>query len=591
MSLKKKDNISKKKKNNISLFFLYFYLLKKWGVSEKNNFYVANLLMLLVASTTALYPIVIDYAFNVISNREENKIFIIPVLIISITLVKGFAYFYQTLVVGKIVNTVIKNIQVNLFQKLISLDILSLGTYKGGSLQSRFINDLNILKEAITRVLNNLVRDFFTLVGLLASMVYLDWALTLCVILIYPIALKPIILVGKKTRYISSKLQEKIATASAFLNENFVAIREIKSFNLEQLQNLKSQKSFKDIYDNNINIIKTRAKIEPTLEIVGGLAISCVLVVAGLRILQGNSDIGSFTGFISALIIAVQPARALGTLNNVLQEGSATLLRLNDILNKKSEVLESNFPKQFKFSNSLKFKNVYFSYKTKDWVLKKINCEIKPFEKIALVGSNGSGKSTFINLISRFFDPVRGSIYIDGKNLKDIAIKQLRNKISLVSQDVILFNSSILNNIRLSQPKISEKNVREACMQADAHNFIKRLKNGYNTKVGDRGLNLSGGQRQKIAIARAILKKPKILLLDEATSALDLKSEIKTNKMLSVLNKNMTIILIAHRLESIAAADKVFFFKSGKLEAIGKHKELIKKNSSYEDYFKRKAIK
>ena len=591
MSLKKKDNISKKKKNNISMFFLYFSLLKKWGVSEKRNFYIANLLMLIVASTTALYPIVIDYAFNVISNREENKIFIIPVLIISITLVKGFAYFYQTLVVGKIVNTVIKNIQVNLFQKLISLDILSLGTYKGGSLQSRFINDLNILKEAITRVLNNLVRDFFTLVGLLASMVYLDWALTLCVILIYPIALKPIILVGKKTRYISSKLQEKIATASAFLNENFVAIREIKSFNLEQLQNLKSRKSFKDIYDNNINIIKTRAKIEPTLEIVGGLAISCVLVIAGLRILQGNSDIGSFTGFISALIIAVQPARALGTLNNVLQEGSATLLRLNDILNKKSEVLESNFPKQFKFSNSLKFKNVYFSYKTKDWVLKKINCEIKPFEKIALVGSNGSGKSTFINLISRFFDPIRGSIYIDGRNLKDIAIKQLRNKISLVSQDVILFDSSILNNIRLSQPKISEKNVREACIQADAHNFIKRLKNGYNTKVGDRGLNLSGGQRQKIAIARAILKKPKILLLDEATSALDLKSEIKTNKMLSVLNKNMTIILIAHRLESIAAADKVFFFKSGKLEAIGKHKELIKKNSSYEDYFKRKAIK
>ena len=591
MSLKKKDNISKKKKNNISMFFLYFSLLKKWGVSEKRNFYIANLLMLIVASTTALYPIVIDYAFNVISNREKNKIFIIPLLIISITFVKGFAYFYQTLFVGKIVNTIIKNIQVNLFQKLISLDILSLGTYKGGSLQSRFINDLNILKEAITRVLNNLVRDFFTLVGLLASMIYLDWALTLCVILIYPVALKPIILVGKRTRHISSKLQEKIAVASAFLNENFVAIREIKSFNLEQLQNLKSQKSFKDIYDNNINIIKTRAKIEPTLEIVGGLAISCVLVVAGLRILQGNSDIGSFTGFISALIIAVQPARALGTLNNVLQEGSATLLRLNDILSKKSEVVESNLPKKFKFSNSLKFKNVYFSYKTKDWVLKKINCEIKPFEKIALVGSNGSGKSTFINLISRFFDPVRGSIYIDGKNLKDIAIKQLRNKISLVSQDVILFNSSILNNIRLSQPKISEKNVREACMQADAHNFIKRLKNGYNTKVGDRGLNLSGGQRQKIAIARAILKKPKILLLDEATSALDLKSEIKTNKMLAVLNQNMTIILIAHRLESIAAADKVFFFKSGKLEAIGNHKDLIKKNSFYKDYFKRKSVK
>ena len=329
----KNQNQNKKK---ISTFILYIKLLKKWGFNHKKNFFIANSFMVIVAASTAMYPIVIDFAFDAIEANNRNKIFIIPLFIVGLTLLKGISYFFQTVQVGKIANGIIKDIQLSLYDKILNFDSLLFNQHKSGSLQSRFINDLNVLKESIIRTLNNLIRDLLTLIGLLISMIYLDWVLTLCVILIYPFCIKPIIEIGKKTRQISFKLQERVSAASAFLNESFAAIRVIKTFNLEAFQKEKAKNKFKEIYDSNIKIIKTRAKIEPTLEVVGGLAISIVLVFAGLRILSDNSDLGSFTGFISALLIAVQPARALGTLNTILQEGAASLLRLEEVLSKKS---------------------------------------------------------------------------------------------------------------------------------------------------------------------------------------------------------------------------------------------------------------
>ena len=575
-----------KKQNRLSTFFLYIKLLKKWGAKQKKRFVIANIFMLIVAIATSMYPLIIDFAFDVISEKKKEYIFLLPIFILGITVVKGFAQYFQTLYVGIIANSIIKDVQYNLYNKVLDFDVTIFNNQNAGSLQSRFINDLNILKESIIRTLNNLIRDVFILLGLIISMLYLDWVLTLCVLFVYPICIRPVIKIGKNTRDISLKLQKKISEASSFLSESFSAIRVIKTYNLESLQKKIAIKKFENIYKGNIKIIKARAKIEPTLEIIGGLAISIVLVLAGIRILNDNSDLGSFTGFISALLIAVQPARALGTLNTILQEGAASLIRLEDLLKKKSLIDTSESKKVLNLvKGKIRFSNVNYYYNYKEYTLKKINCVICPGEQVVIVGANGSGKSTFINLIPRLMDPVMGNVYIDDQNIKKLQIKSLRSSIALVSQDVILFDTSIMKNISIANPMASKSQIIEASKKADAHNFIMKLKKSYNTITGDRGLNLSGGERQKISIARALIKKPKILLLDEATSALDNKSESKVNKVLKSFEKNITTLVVAHRLSTILEAKRIIYFDKGCILADGSHKKLIKNNSHYRKHF------
>ena len=575
-----------KKQNRLSTLFLYLKLLKKWGFKQKNKFIIANIFMLIVAIATSMYPLIIDFAFDVISEKNKQYIFLLPVLILGTTFIKGLAHYFQTLYVGIIANSIIKDIQFHLYNKVLEFDVTIFNNQNAGSLQSRFINDLNILKESIIRTLNNLIRDVLILLGLIISMFYLDWVLTICVLLVYPICIGPVIKIGKKTRDISLKLQKKISEASAFLSESFSAIRVIKTYNLEGLQKKNAIKKFENIYEGNIKIIRVRAKIEPTLEIIGGLAISIVLVLAGIRILNNNSDLGSFTGFISALLIAVQPARALGTLNTILQEGAASLIRLEGLLKKKSLIDLTESKKILSsLKGKIKFSNVSYYYNYEEYTLKKINCIINPGEQVVIVGANGSGKSTFINLIPRLMDPVKGNVYIDDQNIKKLQIKSLRDSIALVSQDVILFDTSIMKNIAIANPKASKFEIIEASKKADAHNFIIKLKKSYKTITGDRGLNLSGGERQKISIARALIKQPKILLLDEATSALDNRSESKVNKVLKSFQKNITTIIVAHRLSTILEAKRIIYFDKGCILADGNHNNLIKNNSHYKKHF------
>ena len=575
-----------KKQNRLSTFFLYVKLLTKWGGSQKKNFIIANTFMLIVAIATSMYPLIIDFAFEVISEKKNDYIFFLPILILIITTTKGLAHYFQTLFVGIIANSIIKDIQTGLYNKILDFDVSIFNRQNAGSLQSRFINDLNILRESIVRSLNNLIRDVLILVGLIISMFYLDWVLTLCVLLVYPICINPVIKIGKNTRTISLKLQKKISDTGAFLSESFSAIRVIKTYNLEELQKKKAIKKFEDIFKGNIKIIKARAKIEPTLEIIGGLAISIVLVIAGIRILNESSDLGSFTGFISALLIAVQPARALGTLNTILQEGAASLLRLQELLNKKSLIdLSGSKKKLINVKGKVKFSNVNYNYNNEEYILKRISCIINPGERVVIVGANGSGKSTFINLIPRLMDPIKGNVYIDNQNIKKIDIKSLRANIALVSQDVILFDTSIMKNISIANPKASKAQIIDACKKADAHNFIIKLKKSYNTITGDRGLNLSGGERQKISIARALIKMPKILLLDEATSALDNKSESKVNNLLGTFDERTTIILVAHRLSTILEAKRIIYFDNHTIAGDGNHETLLNNNLHYKNHF------
>ncbi|MFP6779485.1 MAG: ABC transporter ATP-binding protein [Alphaproteobacteria bacterium] len=556
---------------------------KNYGKEHLFSFIIANLFMILIAGTTALYPIVIDYAFLSLEEANWSKIIFIPVFIILLTFIKGAALYKQTVIINTLVQTIIFKIQSSLFNSLLKLDLDVINALRVGNLQARIMNDVNLMKEALIRSFNNLVRDLFTLIGLIISMFWLNWTLALAVIIVYPLAVFPIVKIGKRSRSLSNLMQEHIGKSSAFVTESFSGIRLIKSYQLEDVQNTKANTYFEELKKIIIKVISTRAGLEPVMEIIGGIAISLVILLAGWQIVSGTSTVGEFSGFISALLIAVGPARALGTLNSVLQEGTAAANRVFGGIDSRSKVIDDDNAEEIKiFKGNISFRNVIYNYSDKNIAaLDSINLEIDSGETIAVVGPSGSGKSTLVNLLLRFFDPYSGNVFIDGKNLKKIKITSLRKNIAIVSQDTLLFHGTVSENIAFGNQNAKQLDIESSAKEAGADNFIKLLPAGYETMIGENGANLSGGERQRIAIARAILRDPAILILDEPTSSLDSEAEDKIKQTLSSISKNRTTIIIAHRLSTVTNSNRIIVLDKGKISAIGKHNELLEKSSLY----------
>ena len=556
---------------------------KNYGKGHLFSFIIANLFMLLIAGTTALYPIVIDYAFLSLEEAVWSKIILIPVFIIFLTFVKGAALYKQTVIINTLVQTIIFNIQSSLFKSLLKLDLDIITGTRVGNLQARIMNDVNLMKEALIRSFNNLIRDLFTLIGLVISMFWLNWVLAIAVIIVYPLAVFPIVKIGKRSRSLSNFMQEQIGKSSAFVTESFSGSRLIKSYQLEDVQNKKASKHFEELKEIIIRVISTRAGLEPVMEIIGGIAISLVILLAGWQIVAGSSTVGEFSGFISALLIAVGPARALGTLNSVLQEGTAAANRVFGGIDAKSKVVDSvNATEIENIKGSIKFKNIIYKYSDKNIsALDNVSLEINSGENIAVVGPSGSGKSTLINLILRFFDPYSGDILVDNKNIKDIKISSLRKNIAIVSQDTLLFYGTVSENIAFGNQNAKHSDIEKAAIKAGADSFIKFLPQNYDTIIGENGANLSGGEKQRIAIARAILRDPSILILDEPTSSLDAESEDKIKKTLTSIAKERTTITVAHRLSTITDANRIVLLDKGRIASIGTHEELIEKSDLY----------
>ena len=569
--------------NSMSPIQTFKRIWKNYGKVHLYSFIFANIFMLFIAGTTALYPIVIDYAFISLEEANWKKISFIPVFIIILTIIKGVALYKQTVLINTLVQSIIFKIQTNLFKSLLNLDLDILNTERVGSLQSRIMNDVNLMKEAMIRSFNNLLRDFFTLIGLVISMFWLNWVLALAVIAVYPIAVFPIVRIGKKSRLLSNSMQEQIGKTSSFLNESFLGARLIKSYQLENIQNKKAIKYFSDLKSIIIKVISTRAGLEPVMEIIGGIAISLVILLAGWQIVSGTSTVGEFSGFISALLIAVGPARAIGTLNSVLQEGTAAANRVFGGIDSKAKAYDALDAESLKVKDGkIIFRNIKYKYSDKNILaLNNINLQLDSGESIAIVGPSGSGKSTLVNLILRFFDPDEGEVLIDGQNLKSIKIASLRENIAIVSQDTLLFHGTVFENIHFGNQIANKENIIRSAKEAGAHNFIKKLPNSYDTIVGENGANLSGGERQRIAIARAILRNPKILILDEPTSSLDSEAENKIKMTLGTISKNRTTITIAHRLSTIIDADRIIVFDQGRIVSSGTHEELLENSVLY----------
>ena len=534
-------------KKNLKNLELIKKINKDFLINQKSDIFICLILLLIVSLTTAIYPFLIQKVFD---NFTENKYswFFLPIIIALVASIRGIAMFFQIKQVSKVTLKVSIDIQKKLSNHLLFSDLDVIKKISSGNHISRIMNDVNLIRDSVERSLNNLIRDLITIIFLIVYLIWLDWVLAVVVLSIYPLALKPIISIGKKQRFYALSLQEKMESLTSFLSEIFRNISMIKSYSLEKLEKNRINKSLDSLFLSLFDIVKGRAKVLPLLEVLGGIAAAFVILIASYRINSGFMTIGSVIGFVTALLMLAQPARALGTFNTILQEGLSALQRIYKQLNEMPKIERiSNVKKELKIPNNptIEFKDVSFFYEKNKIILDKISFKTKK-SKMHIIGTSGSGKSTIFNLISRFIDPKKGNIFINDVNIKDVSLFSLRQNISLVSQETMIYNDTFHNNISLGKLNATKPEIIEAAKLANIHNFIISQKNGYDTVIGEAGSNLSGGQKQRISIARAFLKNSKILLLDEVTSALDSKTSKNILKSINQLSKNKTCIYISH---------------------------------------------
>ena len=543
--------------------------------------------MVLLALATAAYGFLVKYivdtatAMNLeadaMSNAKTYALAIAPILII-VTAISGVAMYLQKIMTNALALNVVADLQKQMFRSAHQADFAMFSREPIGNLISKFTNDVTVLSHALIRTLSNLIKDSLTVVALFASMLYLDWQLTLLVIVVYPLAAIPIIQISKRLRGNASDVQEHIGKITSDLKESLSGARMIKAYGLEEEETKRLGRSFDERIRLYLKLVTEQARVDPILEVFGGLAIAGVFVFGVYQVTAGNSTAGDIGGVLTLILTASPRIRALGTLNNVVQEGLSALARIFDVIDETPAIVNVENAKDLTTPRGdVAFENVSFAYPDGTLALDCISVEAKAGQTIALVGASGGGKSTVINLIPRLYDVTSGTVKIDDTDIKDVTLHSLRSHMALVSQDVTLFNDTVAANIGFGDLTASREDIISAAQAADADAFISRLPNGYDTILGEDGDTLSGGQKQRLSIARAILRDAPILLLDEATSALDAESEAKVQTALDRLSNGRTTITIAHRLSTIQNADKIYVLEKGKVVETGTHKTLAKK--------------
>jgi len=538
-------------------------------------------LLALVAISYAFYPALIGFVFDALEAKNTNLLFQLAGLIVLISIVKAFAVYRQIQVVNKLVFSIIEEIQYKMTSKLIEADLSLITSQPPGHFVSRIVNDLNLIRDALVRVANSFVKDSLTLIAMICLMCWYDWFLAFLVLCVFPIAIYPIIRIGLDQRKASYNLQNHMENLISQLSETISNIPVIKAYNLEINQKERSKYNFNQLFLRLMKLNVGRARVEPILEILGGIAISVVIVSGAWRLGKVDFSVGDFAGFITAMLLMVQPARGLGSFNSVVQEGIAAANRIYQLIDQKPIVISSKSSSLISSGNEIiQFENVSFKYGKID-VLKNISFNAEKGKVTAIVGASGAGKTTLLGLIERFYNVSQGAIYLGNQDLKDIKISSLRSKIAYVSQEGSMFNDSIKNNIMFGNQDADFGQVKKAAQNAAAHDFIQSLPDGYETQIGTGGNLLSGGQRQRIAIARAFLRDAPILLLDEATSSLDSESESKIQYAMDKLAKGRTTIVVAHRLSTVRKANKIIVLDNGKIVESGSHENLIAKDGVY----------
>ena len=548
--------------------------------------------IIITSITTAATAWLLDPAIKeIFENKNTKMLYFIPLAIVLTFVIKAFSIYGTRIVTIKVGIKIIKNIQTLMAKKFLLSDISHITKKHSGRYLSNFTSDTGVLFGVLTGVVVTLFKETFTLIALLGLMFYHDWQLSLLAIIMIPVAAFSSRNLGKKMGKKVNISLEASDKFMKFLSEMIKGSWLIKIYQKEE----EELKRISMVIDERFKAIRkveqTRLGAGPIMEIISAIAIAIVVFFAGYRSMQGAITLGEFVSFLAALMLAYQPVRALSGINIGIQEGIAAAKRIYEIIDQKNEIYHDENAPSLKLNNaSIEFKNISFTYPDGTHALKNLSAKIEGGTKVGLVGISGSGKTTFLNLIPRFFHLKNGSIFIDNQNINDINLNSLRKEISLVSQDVILFDDTIKANILYGNAFASNEEIIEACKFAAAQDFVEKLPNKYETIIGENGIKLSGGQKQRLSIARAILKNSSIILLDEATSSLDSESESVIQKAIENLTKNKTTIIIAHRLSTVMNCDKILVFENGQIIEEGKHEFLVNNSSTYKKLYEKQII-
>ena len=545
--------------------------------------------MALLAIATAAYTFVVGHIVdeaNTLSknadaaaNAKRYAFAILPILL-GITALSGISNYVQRILSNSIALNAVGKMQKQMFKAAHNCDYASFSKEPTGNLISKFTNDVTVISNALIRTISNLVAALLTVIFTIAAMLYQNWQLSL-VMTIFLLAFWPIIAISQRMRGNAKDVQAHVGNITSELKESFTGARMVKAYGLENSENKRLGKSFDERIRLFMKLVTEQARVDPILEILGGLAIAGVVIFGVYQVTNNTATAGSIGAVLTGLLILSPKLRALGTLNNVIQEGLAALTRIFDVIDEQPMITERNDAVVLTDPNGhVTLENVRFIYPDGTEALNGVSLEAKPGETIALVGASGGGKSTIINLIPRLYDVSAGQVLIDDIDIKTLTLDSLRSSVALVSQDVTLFNDSVANNIGFGDSNAPRDEIIAAAKAADAHDFITALPKAYDTVLGEDGEGLSGGQKQRLSIARAILRDAPILLLDEATSALDAESEAKIQAALERLSNGRTTIVIAHKLSTVEKADRIYVLEDGKVMESGTHKSLKRKRGS-----------
>jgi subfamily B ATP-binding cassette protein MsbA len=514
--------------------------------------------------------------------RESALLLAIAGLALALAVLKGLADYGEAVLMSRVGQRVIADVQGALYARLIRADLAYFNANSSGTLISRFIADVVYLRNAAASVLAAIGKDAVTVVFLVALMFYEDWVLALASFFAFPLAIRPIVGIGRRMRRVSANTQIEAGLITTLLNQTFQGARHVKAYGMEAYETGRANALFERMFRLVDRANRTRARASPIMEALGGSAVAVVILYGGYQVIGGARTPGAFFTFITALLLAYQPMKALAGLNANLQEGLAAAQRIFTVLDVEPEIREAPDARPLAVAGGeIRFAGVRFAYANGALALDGVDFTVPAGKMVALVGSSGAGKSTILNLIPRFYDVATGAVVIDGMDVRAATLASLRGAIALVSQEVSLFDDTVRANIAYGRFGASEAEIIAAARAAAADEFIRALPQGYDTPVGEHGVKLSGGQRQRLAIARAMLKDAPILLLDEATSALDTESERQVQAALKALMQGRTTVVIAHRLSTVVDADLIHVVDGGRVVESGTHAELLRQNGIY----------